>query len=109
MIKDIKEEIVKIYEKEFKNSLMGYSKNQVDEFLDEIAEFLEGTSKTLKDSEEQREDMIKENIVLKAQVIKLEEKLKSEITNKRLADREIEKKLGEMSKEIEHMKTMKLN
>ncbi len=109
MVKSIKEEIVEIYEKDFKNSPFGYNKNEVDEFLDEVAEFLERISKTLESTDVQREDVIKENIVLKAQIIKLEEKLKEQIRNKKVVDKGLEEKLDQMTKEIENIRTMKLN
>ncbi len=109
MIKSIKDEIVEIYEKDFKNSLFGYNKNDVDEFLDEIAEFLEKTSKTLESTDYQREETVKENIVLKARIIKLEEKLKEEFKNKKVVDKELEDKLDQMTREIENIRTMNSN
>ncbi len=109
MVKAIKEEIIEIYEKKFKSAPFGYNKNDVDEFLDEIADFLEKISKSLENTDIQREDVVKENIVLKAQIIKLEEKLKEQIINKKVVDKNLEKKLNKMTKEIEDIRTMKLN
>ncbi len=104
MVKEIKNMMNEIYDKDFKISFRGYKRQEVDAFLDEISELLELTIKNLKKQRKMHDEMLKENLTLKSQLIKQEKQLEESKKNKELETLLVEKKLAQMEQQIRMLK-----
>ncbi|MFV0246988.1 MAG: DivIVA domain-containing protein [Mycoplasmatales bacterium] len=69
----MKKLINEILEKDFKSSVSGYNKEQVDEFLDFIIDSLENIEAKNKNLVLDKEELEKENMKLKVKILDLEE------------------------------------
>lgn len=96
-----------ILTKEFKTSVSGYNKKDVDEFLDKILDFFEKLSKNVVDNEKYIDELTKNNLDLKMVIENLQQKnnvasLVSTPGNTKV--NEIEKRLNVLSNQIEDIK-----
>ena len=108
MIKDIEDKVNEIFDTDFKSSLRGYKKSEIDIFLDMIADFMESIIHNIKIFETENDDILKENLFLKSQIIKLEKKIKEQKKEKELDEILLEKKLDKMTSEIKTIKSQNL-
>ncbi len=65
--------IDKLYEKEFKNQIKGYNKEEVDAFLDETIEILEQLNTNNLRFEGDFKKLEQENFKLKMEILKIKE------------------------------------
>ena len=94
-----------IAEKEFKQSLKGYNKNEVDDFLNEILDIIEPLLVKKETEEMKFEQMEIENFKLKKEIITLKNKIKEE--EKAYIDKQYirEKKIEQLEKELYVLKS----
>lgn len=108
MIVDIDKKINEIFDKEFKNSLKGYNKKEVDIYLDDICETLENISKDLKQQQQDNDNILKENLALKSEIIKMEKKLREQNKNREVDELVLESKLNKMEEQLKILRNNNL-
>lgn len=107
MIINLNEKITEVFEKEFKNSFLGYNKKEVDTFLDEIASTLEIVGKNLNNQKNTNDEILKENLGLKASIIKLEKQIKELEKSREVDDLILDKKLDKMEEQLKMLREEK--
>lgn len=112
MNKDIDNMINKIVDKDFKNSIRGYQKKEVDDFLNEIIDFLDELNKVMEANEKYNDEATREILELKTSNNRMEEKLrelnatsKVEVTNPiDVEELAMEKKIDILQKKLDELK-----
>ncbi len=107
LIEEIIEKNKEIVGKEFKSTLNGYKKNDVDIFLDELVEFNEHIISRLEANEKEGDEMVRENLKLKNQVVKLDQQISEVEKSKNLDMLVLKQQLSDMQFEISKLKTIK--
>lgn len=104
LIEEVEQKVEEVLEKDFKGALNGYSRKEVDIFLDGLVEFYEHIINRLIESEKEEDTVIRENLRLKNHVIKLEQQV-NEIKKSQEFDKIILKqKINDMTQELSRLK-----
>lgn len=104
MKKDINKLIDKIFEKKFKKSLLGYDKDGVDVFLNEIIEFLENLIKLIDENNSYIDQTTKTNLELQLTITKLKKELKEQKKNDTLNELIVDRQIQDLEKRLNELK-----
>ncbi len=107
LIEEILAKNNEIVTKEFKSTLNGYSKKEVDAYLDEIVEFNEHVISRLESNEKEDDAVIRENLKLKNQVVKLDKQVAEVEKSKNFDMIMLKQQLADMQRELQQIKNEK--